>query len=215
MAVTTRRPDRREQIMREATVLFARSGYEGTSIRTIARACGITEAAIYRHFENKLDLYREVLRAKASEHDIGGNLEEFKGLDSLEDILTGVAHHVLDLAARDPELMRLMFNNTVDAGDIATVLFREVRLPYISFMAREIERLIVNGAVREVDPFITSRCFVGMVMDCALNIGVWKEITESEFHAGDVVCNNVPIFARGLAVPDTVTSGGHQPGSTS
>lgn len=200
MARTRRRPDRRQQILQEATTLFAGGGYEGTSVRVIARACGITEAAIYRHFASKVDLYREVISAKARQHDIAGHLAEHQGRGDVEAVLTRVAEHLLELAATDPELMRLMFASNIDDYDVATVLFREVRLPYISFLTGELERLTAGGDIREVDPFLTSRCFVGMVMDCALNIRVWEEITAADFRANDVVCNNVPIFARGLAV---------------
>lgn len=200
MTPTRRRPDRREQILGEATTLFAEHGFEGTSVRVIARACGITEAAIYRHFENKVDLYREVLCAKAGQHDIAGHLEGLRGRGDMEQVLTAVASHILDLATSDPELMRLMFANTVDNNEVATVLFREIRLPYIAFVTGEIERLMAAGEVREVDAAITSRCFVGMVMDCGLNIRVWEEISDAEFKAGDVICNNVPIFARGLTM---------------
>ncbi len=49
-----------------------------------------------------------------------------------------------------------------------------------------------------MDAFTSSRCFVGMVMDCALNTGVWTRLTNEEFVAENVICNNVPIFARGL-----------------
>ena len=206
--------ERRQQILREATGLFAQNGFDGTSVRAIARSCGITEAAIYRHFDHKVHLYEEVIRAKAGQHDIAGTLAEFAREGPVEDVLRRVAEHVLELAARDPELMRLMFNNTLETGTVATVLFREVRLPYITFLTRELERRMADGEIRVVEPFITSRCFVGMVMDCALNINVWEEINEAVFQAGDVVCNNVPIFARGLSTPAAPTAGPH-PGSVS
>jgi AcrR family transcriptional regulator len=189
---------RRQQILEEATTLFADHGYDGTSIRVIARACGITEAAIYRHFENKTHLYEEVIRAKAAEHEIAGQLAAHTGQGSVEDVLRAVAEHILALAKRDHELMRLMFNSHLGEGSVAFVLFSEVRLPYIRFVADELSRRLAAGEIREVDPLITARCFVGMVMDCALNFGVWEKLTDVGFQAADVVCNNVPIFARGL-----------------
>jgi AcrR family transcriptional regulator len=189
---------RRQQILEEATSLFAGHGYDGASIRVIARACGITEAAIYRHFDNKIHLYEEVIRAKAAEHDIAGQLAVAAEQGSVEDVLRAVAEHILDLARRDQELMRLMFNSRLGEGSVADVLFSEIRLPYIRFVADELSRRLAAGEIREVDPLITARCFVGMVMDCALNFGVWEKLTDVEFQAGDVVCNNVPIFARGL-----------------
>ena len=192
--------NRRQQILGEATTLFAKHGYDGASIRVIARACGITEAAIYRHFDGKTHLYEEVIRAKAAEHNIAGQLAARSRQESVEDVLRAVAEHILALAKMDPELMKLMFSSRLGQGSVADVLFSEIRLPYIRFVADELTRRIAAGEIREVDPLITARCFVGMVMDCALNIGVWETLADAEFHAGDVVCNNVPIFARGLTL---------------
>ena len=190
--------NRRAQIIDNASQLFAEKGYEGTTMRVLARSCGITEAAIYRHFDNKSDLYEEVIRAKVQSHDLKNLMSANKGKGKVEDILTGISEHILNLVDSDPELIRLMFNNSLESGDMAAILFKEVRLPYIEFLADELKHRIASGEVRPVDPFITSRCFVGMVMDCALNVSVWTKIKDIPFVAKEVVCNNVPIFARGL-----------------
>ncbi len=167
-------------------------------MRIIARACGITEAAIYRHFRNKEDLYEAVIRSKVQSHDLAKLRSREVGEGTMEEALTSIADHILSLVDRDPELIRLMFNNSMETGDLAAILFKEVRLPYIEYMVSELNYRIARGEVRPVESFITSRCFVGMVMDCALNVSVWSKINRQEFIAHDVVCNNVPIFARGL-----------------
>ena len=164
----------------------------------IAHACGVTEAAIYRHFDGKAHLYDAVIRAKAGEHDIGGELSAHLGKGGIEDVLRRVADHILALAERDPELVRLMSTSTLEGGQGRATLFHDVREPYIDFLSHELERRIADGEVRPVDPFITSRCFVGMVMDCALSVGNWGQLATREIDAETVVCNNVPIFARGL-----------------
>lgn len=204
--------ERRLQILDEASALFAEGGFDGTSIRCIARACGITEAAIYRHFTSKAHLYEEVIRAKAAQHDIPGLLSRADGTGTMEEVLTMVAHTVLDMAKNDPQLMRLMTSNTYDTGPVGPILFREIRLPFIDFVAGQLRRRLEAGTIRSVDPLITARCFVGMVMDCALNTGVWEKLNDHRFQAGDVVCNNVPIFARGLEPADPVGASA-QPGA--
>jgi len=56
-----RKPDtKRPVIVRAATSLFAERGIDGTSMRDIAEAAGVREAAIYRHFTGKDDLAREI-----------------------------------------------------------------------------------------------------------------------------------------------------------
>lgn len=192
-------PNRRQQILDEATHLFAAKGFEGASMRAIARACGITEAAIYRHFKSKNDLYEQVIIAKAVQHNIAGQLEAFSSDWNIEQVLRTIAEHILAMANQDRELMRLMVNNSLERGSsVARVLFKEVRLPYITYLSCELTQRIADGEIRPIDPLITSRCFVGMVMDCALNVGVWNRIAGMDVAADDVVCNNVPIFALGL-----------------
>jgi AcrR family transcriptional regulator len=47
--------------MRTAIGLMGEQGYEGTSTRDIARAAGVSVAALYYHFPSKLDLLREFI----------------------------------------------------------------------------------------------------------------------------------------------------------
>lgn len=54
--------DVRRQILDHALRLFARRGYAGTSIRQIADAVGVSNPALYAHFENKQSIYLELMR---------------------------------------------------------------------------------------------------------------------------------------------------------
>ena len=47
------------RIMDSAQLLFAVHGYGGTSLRDIASASNISEPALYRHFQDKDDLYNQ------------------------------------------------------------------------------------------------------------------------------------------------------------
>jgi AcrR family transcriptional regulator len=49
------------RILDEAEALFARRGYEGTTLRQIAGAAGIREPGLYNHFGSKRELYEAVL----------------------------------------------------------------------------------------------------------------------------------------------------------
>jgi AcrR family transcriptional regulator len=51
---------KRPVIVRVATSLFAEKGIDGTSMREIAEAAGVREAAIYRHFSGKEELARDI-----------------------------------------------------------------------------------------------------------------------------------------------------------
>jgi AcrR family transcriptional regulator len=54
--------ERKGQLMDVATRQFAQHGYKAATTAGIADAAGITEPVLYRHFENKKDLFIAVLR---------------------------------------------------------------------------------------------------------------------------------------------------------
>lgn len=56
-----RAAETRERILDAALECFAARGYEGTSMRQLAECCGLTDAALYYHFESKAALMRALL----------------------------------------------------------------------------------------------------------------------------------------------------------
>ncbi len=55
--------ERFQMIVKAASPLFARKGFDGTTTKEIAKASGISEALLYRHFASKEVLYREIQNA--------------------------------------------------------------------------------------------------------------------------------------------------------
>ncbi len=49
--------ERRQQLLDTAATLFAQRGYAGTTTSELAKAAGVTEPIIYRHFKSKKDLF--------------------------------------------------------------------------------------------------------------------------------------------------------------
>lgn len=65
MAVSTK-----EKIFEESLTLFSRNGYEASSVRDIAKCLGMTQAALYKHYKNKQDIYDSIIaRMKDNERD--------------------------------------------------------------------------------------------------------------------------------------------------
>jgi AcrR family transcriptional regulator len=193
-----RGPSRRECLVASASRLFAEHGYEGTTIRQIARECGITEAAIYKHFDGKDKLYEEVIHSKSRQHEIRAYLATQTGIADIEAVLFTVARHILATAREDPDLLRMLLYSSLEGFRGSTLLYREFRQPYIAYLREELRERIASGEIQAVNPFITSRCFVGMVMDCALNVELWNNLESTAYSADAVIENNVPLLAGSL-----------------
>ncbi|MBM4108209.1 MAG: TetR/AcrR family transcriptional regulator [Phycisphaerae bacterium] len=56
---------RREQLLDSAETLFARHGYVRATTAELARAAGVTEPIIYRHFDSKKDLFISLIERTA------------------------------------------------------------------------------------------------------------------------------------------------------
>lgn len=54
------RKSRKDNVIAATISLVAKNGVHSTTVRQIAREAGVTEAALYRHFDNKEDLFIKV-----------------------------------------------------------------------------------------------------------------------------------------------------------
>src|SRR5438128_4268466 len=57
-----RKAERKRQLLAQAKHLFVTLGYQNTTTEKIARAAGVSEPVLYRHFESKKSLFLGVLR---------------------------------------------------------------------------------------------------------------------------------------------------------
>ena len=57
---SARRKNSRDRILNVATKHFAKNGYLGTSLEQVVKDAGLTRGALYYHFTDKHDLFRQV-----------------------------------------------------------------------------------------------------------------------------------------------------------
>ena len=113
----------KDDILERTAPLFASDGYAATSMRDLAKACGITPAALYHHFADKEQLYREVLEYTFRRR-IGRMGEALKGLTRFEDKVRRVVEVLVD-AVDDDELFLPMLRRELLVRD-------EKRLEYLA-----------------------------------------------------------------------------------
>ncbi len=98
------KPDeRREQILAAALPCFAARGYAGAGTRDLARAAGITEPILYRHFAGKADLFRAVLERIGDRlaGAVAAAVAGARGADRRLKALAGAFPHILDVHRDD------------------------------------------------------------------------------------------------------------------
>ncbi|MBV1960604.1 MAG: TetR/AcrR family transcriptional regulator [Immundisolibacteraceae bacterium] len=114
----------RESILQSAVELFAESGFSGVSMRDLARACSITPAALYHHFENKRSLYVESIKHAFSER-MGGLDEILNGTSQGEESVRGIVRWFVELIAGDVIFRRLLHRELLDGDEERLKLITE------------------------------------------------------------------------------------------
>ena len=70
----------RDELVRAAAKVFARSGYDGATIAEIATEAGLSSGAIYAHYDGKADLFSAVLAAHV-QHRLAQRLHDDRPFD--------------------------------------------------------------------------------------------------------------------------------------
>ncbi|MGE0600778.1 MAG: TetR/AcrR family transcriptional regulator [Dehalococcoidia bacterium] len=110
--------DTRRKILETARSLFGSIGFDATTVRTIAEAVGLTDAALYYHFKSK----REILRA-IWELPIEGGIRRLRAKDLLTvEQLDALSDNVIDFSAANEHVLSLMSREILSGDETALAL---------------------------------------------------------------------------------------------
>lgn len=91
----------KEQLIHTAGELFAESGFDGVSTRTIADKAGVTLGSIHYHFGSKKELYLEAFKCAMREKRCNGFQEVLEEIPHLADKPAGQAEIIRNAVFRN------------------------------------------------------------------------------------------------------------------
>lgn len=156
-------PDSRESLIAAACDAFARDGFEGASIDAIARRCGVNKAMIYYHFQNKLALYLEIVRAGFAA--IGDRVEIIvKSRSNAEEKLVAFIAAVTAETDQRPYLAPVMTREMADgARRLDPTTLREMHRVFLG-LRQVLAQGLREGVFREVDPFFAFQSVISPII---------------------------------------------------
>ncbi|MGL6158869.1 TetR/AcrR family transcriptional regulator [Microbulbifer sp.] len=136
----------REKILDVARQHFAENGFSGTSLRDIARDCGVSHAMIRYHFATKDNLWREAVRDMFARlrAELGVAEGELASLDTLEGLREFLRRYI-HYCARHPEHARIMISESVHGGERLQWMAQEFIQPGHAIYAAPIRRHMEKG----------------------------------------------------------------------
>ena len=154
---------RQEQLIDIAIRLFARKGYEGTSLRDIAEEARITKAALYYHFPNKEELYERIVLASMQSlvDTVSAAMEQGATPADRVRLFMRASADFLD-RSRDSWIAgsNAFWSNTDARPRAVTVRLRDT---YERLLRDSIRDAISQGQFRPVDPSMAGRMLLSML----------------------------------------------------
>lgn len=150
-----------ERIYKAATALFARKGYEGTSIRDIAAAVGLSVSTVNYHVGGKESLYREILRRTyVMEYELFSPLIASVDDHVLQDVnaLRYFFKHFIDVFLKrivdEPDTYRLWTFHFLEESEMLKEMDREFSQPFYQMILNLAQRARQAGAISGSDAYL-------------------------------------------------------------
>ena len=155
--------ERRRLIIESAAKLFSQHGFRGTTTREVAKAVGVSEATVFKHFATKEDLYGAIIEAKAQTQQVLGVIGPLADARDDAGLLRTLATELIERTQSDPTLMRLIFFSALEGHALADLFFRRRVQTLDVFLGQYFADRVAAGAFRPADPLQTAWNFIGMV----------------------------------------------------
>ena len=116
--------ERQNQIIQESIQLIAEKGIQGLTIKNISKAIGITEPAIYRHFENKNEIILAIISTMKSSTDaeLSQIDENNPTIDKIKKMIQGHTNRFI----KNPSLTAIIFSEEIFNNN--SILVKPIRL---------------------------------------------------------------------------------------
>jgi AcrR family transcriptional regulator len=145
--------------------LFSEKGFYGTTTQQIARAAGVNEAIIFRHFATKEELYWAVVSSRVEASGRHRKLRQQLDADADErEALTAVAEILLNRSKEDAALTRLLFFSALRNPELSESFFRTYMAENFELVAGYFRKGMQSGRFRKLDPVVAARGFLGMIV---------------------------------------------------
>ncbi|WP_370678052.1 TetR family transcriptional regulator C-terminal domain-containing protein [Pleomorphomonas sp. PLEO] len=138
------------RILKAATTLFSRKGFEGTRIVEIAEAAGLPKANVYYYFSSKEEVYDAVIKHLIDEWDAA--LAHISADAEPREALESYVRAKLEHARRHGEESRLFAGEIIGGARFLSRRDRSHMREVTRDHARVIESWIAAGKIKPVDP---------------------------------------------------------------
>lgn len=159
---------RRARILDAATQVFAARGFERATIREIARVAGIADGTIYNYFANKPALLLALLDRLNETEQRESHFADGATADMSSFLRGYLAQRFATLTHSGFDILQVLLSEMLVNPELRDRYYREVIAPTFVVGEGALRQRAAQGALRPLDPVLTSRVLAGMVLGLLL-----------------------------------------------
>lgn len=154
--------DRRQDILAAALTVFTKKGFNGSTTAEIARAAGVAEGTIFRHFATKKELLIAVLKPKVLDGII--YLDKEQKESSPVEFFRRFLRNRLELLKENESFFRFMFAEAQYHEEVRDALYKGILEQGICIVKPWFDKGVEQGIFKPLPfPFMV-RSFMGMAI---------------------------------------------------
>jgi AcrR family transcriptional regulator len=154
----------RDAILDTSAKLFSQQGYKEVSIRDIAQACGMTNAALYYHFKNKEDLFLAMLE-RDHEQTLVALREAANGPGDLRADLKQLVTRYAAITCERRQSFQTLWRDVKQMEDLrARKWFGEMQHDVMRPLVERLEQAEAAGEIKPGETRLYARLLHGMII---------------------------------------------------
>jgi AcrR family transcriptional regulator len=199
-----RAADRPREILDAALTVFVEKGFAATKLDDVAVAAGISKGLLYRYFDNKAELFKEVIRQTlvTTIRDVGDRARAsgsaVAALDVFLEQLMAVAKD-----ARRSAIPKLIISESGSFPELAVFYLAEVIGPGVQQLTGLIRRGVDSGEFRKVDPELAAKSIIAPFLLAVIWRHTFARHDSKRFDPDALIGQHRDILLHGLATPQS------------
>ncbi|MGB3765150.1 MAG: TetR/AcrR family transcriptional regulator [Phormidesmis sp.] len=184
------------KVLKAAQKLFARQGYGATTTKELAKAAGVAEGTLFRHFKNKKAILIEVATQGWTEI-LTDLLTELSEMASYKAIAQVMRKRMLHLRTNS-DMLRVCFMEAQFHPELRDRIQTEVIEKMTDVAEAFFQTAMEKGEYRPMNPRIVARIFLGMFTVAGFSQSTLTNDPQSHLELKEMAETLADIFLNGV-----------------
>jgi AcrR family transcriptional regulator len=193
-----------DAIAAAALVLFARDGYERTSVDAIAAEAGVSKRTVYSHFGDKENLFLLVLRETydTMRERIGDIVDRnLRDVGEVRPALTACIREIVRTITRAPERATLVRLVISEAPHFPVILDMWHSRGIVPLIAEPLAKMAAAGLLDTDDPAQAAEHLDALTIGQVSNKSMMGTIQLTESETDRIITSGIAVFLRAYLPP--------------